>query len=60
MVSEMILRIPEPVACIFWDYIDFFAETDMYLLFLPFHFRHFCVIIVKGGNSKQRTWSEAK
>ena len=56
----MILRIPEPVACIFWDYIDFFAETDMYLLFLPFHFRLFCVIIVKGGNSKQRTWSEAK
>jgi len=62
MVSENIPPGSEPVECIFLDYVDFFAETDMYLLFLPFHFCLFYVIlyIVKdGGNSKQRTWSEA-
>ena len=60
MSSENIPLVSEPVECIFLDSIDFFAETDMYLLFLPFHFRLFRVIIFNGGNSKQRTWSEAK
>lgn len=60
MVSESISVVPEPVTYISLDYVDFFAETDMYLLFLPFHFCLFRVIIFIGGNSKQRTWSEAK
>ena len=64
MVSEMILPVPDPVTCIFLDYIDFYAETDMYLLFLPFHFCLFYVILYvvrECGNSKQqKTWSEAK